>query len=314
MLCKKQNDKLRGLKVLDCCTLFLTFLSLSVTCSFAAESTTILTGKVVTTVSRGVPMPFNAIVEKVLVKPGDPVEEGTPLMRYKLQEEAERALQRELTNGAGTESQRGQVLDLERELTNVTAERNKTKQLVASGLGSRQALARLEATVTSIKNRIELLRSTIRKVESNFQARLKEIEKYYGQPLHEGTALPETLLLTSPIRGYVLAIAPELNPGQLIGAGAPAVQVGQLNPVLVQIPVYEAEINTIHVGDTAEIEIPSLDNRKFKGIVSEISWISNDMNVANPSYYNVEVTVPNPDLILKPGFKAIVRFGANSHR
>ena len=32
------------------------------------------------------------------------------------------------------------------------------------------------------------------------------------------------------------------------------------------------------------------------------------MNVANPSYYTVELTVPNPDLELKPGFKAIVRF------
>lgn len=303
-----------SLKVLDFCPLLLAFLLLSASDAFADEPSTILTGKVVTTVSRGVPMPFNAIVEEVLVKPGDPVEEGTPLMRYKLQEEAERTLQRELTNGAGTENQKGQVLDLERELANITAERNKTRQLVASGLGSRQALHRLEDTVTSIKSRIELLRSTIHKVESNYQARLKEIEKYYGQTIREGADLPETLLLTSPIRGYVLAIARELNPGQLIGAGAPAVQVGQLNPVLVQIPVYEAEINTIHVGDTAEVEIPSLDNRKFKGIVSEISWISNDMNVANPSYYNVEVTVPNPDLILKPGFKAIVRFSAANRR
>lgn len=277
----------------------------------ADSPATILTGKVVTTVSRGVPMPFNSIVEEVLVKPGDPVEEGTPLMRYRLQEESERALQRELTNGAGTESLKGQVLDMERELANVTAERNKTKQLVSSGLGSRQALSRLEDTVSSIKSRIELLRSTIRKTESNFQARLKEIGEYYGQPITEGAQLPNTLLLISPIRGYVLAIAPEVNPGQLISAGSPAVQVGQLNPVLVQIPVYEAEINTIHVGDTAEVEIPSLNNRKFKGIVSEISWISNDMNVANPSYYNVEVTVPNPELILKPGFKAIVRFSAS---
>ena len=35
------------------------------------------------------------------------------------------------------------------------------------------------------------------------------------------------------------------------------------------------------------------------------------MNVANPSYYTVEITVPNPDLELKPGFKAVVRFGGS---
>ena len=84
--------------------------------------------------------------------------------------------------------------------------------------------------------------------------------------------------------------------------------MGQLNPALVQIPVYEAEINNIEVGDPVTVEIPALKNRKFKGIVSEISWISNDLDVANPSYYTVEVTVPNPDLALKPGFKAVVSF------
>ena len=86
--------------------------------------------------------------------------------------------------------------------------------------------------------------------------------------------------------------------------------MGQLNPVLIQVPVYEAEISSIKEGDKAEVEIPSLGNRKFAASISEISWTSTDMNVANPSYYTVELTVPNPDLELKPGFKAIVRFNS----
>ncbi len=53
--------------------------------------------------------------------------------------------------------------------------------------------------------------------------------------------------------------------------------------MLIQVPVYEAEINDIKVGDEAVIEIPSLNNRKFTGLVNEISWLSTDMNVANPS-------------------------------
>lgn len=274
----------------------------------AQEAVTILTGKVVTTVSRAVPMPFNAIVDKVLVKPGDAVEDGSPLMRYTLQDEAERILQREVTMGAGTEQLKSQILDMQRQLDLMTADRNKTRQLVSSGLGSRQALTRMENGVGSLQSSIDLTREIIRKNESNFKARLKELSGYYGQPIKEGAELPDTLVLTSPIRGYVLSVAPALNPGQLLVAGSAPIQVGQLNPVLIQVPVYEAEINTIHVGDTADVEIPSLNNRKFKGIVSEISWISTDMNVANPSYYTVELTVPNPDLILKPGFKAIVRF------
>lgn len=274
----------------------------------AEEAVTILTGKVVTTVTRSAPMPFNAVVAEVLVKPGDQVTAGAPLMRYTLQDEAERLLQREVTMGAGTEQLKSQILDMQRQLATIAADRNKTRQLVSSGLGSRQALARMEDNVESLKRRIELTREIIRKNESNFKARLEELSGYYGETIKEGGKLPEYLTLSSPISGYVLSVAPGLNPGQLLMAGSTPIQVGQLNPVLIQVPVYEAEINSIHIGDSADVEIPSLNNRKFKGIVSEISWISQDMTVANPSYYTVELTVPNPDLILKPGFKAIVRF------
>lgn len=282
--------------------------------SLAEDVDSILTGKVVTTVTRGVPVPFNAIIEEILVKPGDAVSTGSPLIRYRLQDEAERVLQKEMTIGAGTEQLKGQVLDFERELTNLTAERNKTRQLVSSGLGSRQALARQEENLKAIQNRIALLRTTIAKNERNFASRLKELETYFNQPIKEGETLPETLVLTSPIDGYVLSIAAAMNPGQLINAGTSPIQVGQMDPVLIQIPVYEAEINNIKVGDEAEVEIPSLGKKAFKGVVNEISWISTDMDVANPSYYNVEVTVPNPDMSLKPGFKAIVRFPNSGQR
>lgn len=275
---------------------------------------TILTGKVIATVIRPVLMPFNAVVDELLVKPGAKVEIGSPLLKFHLQDEAERLLQRELNIGAGTEDYKAQILTMQRELANMTAERNKTRQLVSSGLGSRQALARLEDTVSSLQGRIELTRSIIKKNENNFKARLKELEEYFGVPVKEGEQLPRTLVLDSPINGYVLYVMPALNPGQLLSAGAAPIQIGQLNPVLIQIPVYEAEINNIKVGDSATVEIPSLRNRTFTGIVSEISWISSDMAVSNPSYYAVELTVPNPDLILKPGFKAIVRFDPGSGR
>lgn len=269
---------------------------------------TILTGKVVTTVTRAVPVPFNAVVDEVLVKPGEAIAKGAPLMRYHLQEEAERVLQREVTTGAATEDLRGQVLDLERKLAETSAQRNKARQLAASGLGSAQASSRLEDDVHSLKRRIELLRVTIQKSEQNFAARLEELSGYFGTPIKEGERLPASLTLTSPIDGYVLSLDATLNPGSLLAAGTTPVRVGRLDPVLIQVPVYEAEISGIKAGDSVEVEIPSLNNKKFNGTVNEISWVSNDMSVSNPSYYTVELTVPNPGLELKPGFKAVVRF------
>ena len=269
---------------------------------------TILTGKVVTTVTRAIPVPFNAVVDDVLVKPGQAVEKGAPLMRYHLQEEAERVLQREVTTGAATEDLKGQVLDLERRLAETAAQRNKARQLAASGLGSAQASSRLEDDVHSLQRRIELLKVTIQKSEKNFSARLEELSGYFGTPIKEGERLPASLTLTAPIDGYVLSLDATLYTGSLLAAGATPIRVGKLDPVLIQVPVYEAEVSGIKAGDSVEVEIPSLNGKKFIGTVNEISWVSSDMSVSNPSYYSVEITVPNPSLELKPGFKAVVRF------
>lgn len=267
-----------------------------------------LTGKVVTTVTREAPMPFNAVVDEVLVRPGDAVEQGSPLVRYHLQDEAARVLQREVLTGAGTENERGQILSLRQQLTDIEAQRNKARQLAASGLGSRAASSRLDANYESVKRRIELLKLTIEKQEKNFAARMRELEGYFGQKLDPQGELPQTLTLTSPIAGYVLSVSAGASPGSLLPAGATPVSVGQLNPVIIRVPVYEADVNSIAVNDVATVQIPSLQDKEFMATVSEISWASTDMNVGNPSYYTVELTVPNPSLELKPGFKAIVRF------
>ena len=267
--------------------------------AMAVETTA--TGKVVATVTRDVRLPFNAVIDEVLVRPGDAIKAGDPLVRYHLQDEAERVLQREVTTGAATESLRGQILDLERD---------RASQLAASGLGSRQALGRLEESVRSLQHRIELTQISIKKNEESFRARLKELEGYYGQPIREGETLPDQLVLTSPIDGYVLQLMPNLNPDVLLPAQATPVTVGQLDPVLIQVPVYEGDLGHIKEGGHARVEIPSLGDKVFSATITEISWISTNMDVAQPSYYTVELTVPNSQLELKPGFKALVRFGA----
>ena len=274
--------------------------------AMAAE--TILTGKILCTVMRSEPMPFHAIIDEICVKPGDAVKKGEALLRFHLQSEAERVLQKEITRGSDTEELRGKILELEREQARMEAQCKKNRQLVASGLGSRQALTRLENEVSAIVERIGLLRKTIKKAEETFAARLKELEKFYQVPLTEGMVLPETgLIIPSPIDGYVLSVA-SIFPGSLLPQGAEPVVVGPLDPMLIQVPVYEGELSDIAEGKTVKVEIPSLGNKQFEAKVTEISWVSNDMNVDKPSYFTVKLMIPNPKFELKPGFKAVVRF------
>ncbi len=274
----------------------------------AAEETTILTGKVRTTVTRAPIVHFNGVVDSLLVAPGDHVEKGQPLLRYTLQAEARRNLQREVNMGPGTESLRAQVLDLTSQLAQVQAQRNKARTLAASGLGSNKAFGRLEGDVQSLESRIELLQASIAKSQGNFDMRMNELSGYFDTEIREGIPLPQYLYLKSPIDGYVLSVSPTMNPGATFEAGYTPVSIGQMNPMLIQVPVYEAEISSLKVGDQALVEIPSLDDKSFKATITEIAWVSNEMDVSQASYFNVELTIPNPNLELKPGFKAVVRF------
>lgn len=273
-----------------------------------AADSTIVTGKVMTTVTRSPQVHFNGVVEEVLVSTGQHVSVGDPLMKYSLQDEARRSLQREVRQGAGTEGRRAEILDLQRQLARTQAERNRASALASSGLGSSQASGRLELEVSSLEGRIDLTRALIAKSEKNFQVRLEELSDYFNTEITEGMTLPEYLYLESPIDGYVLSIDAGMNPGAIFNGGHRPIRVGRLDPMRIQVPVYEADLSSVHVGDKANVEIPTLNDRSFEATVVEISWVANDMNVSQASYYNVELTIPNPKLELKPGFKAVVRF------
>lgn len=276
--------------------------------SASAADTTILTGKVKTTVTRSPAVHFNGVVDEVLVQPGEHVKKGQPIFRYVLQDEARRALQREVNQGPNTESMKSQVLDLSRQLSQSQAQRNKARSLAASGLGSSQASERMQYEVKSLEDRIALLKQSIEKAQSNFDIRMKELSGYFDTEITEGMKLPEYLYLKSPIDGYVLSISANMNPGSIFNAGHAPISIGQMDPMLIQVPVYESEVSALKVGDKATVEIPSLNNKSFTANITNIAWASNQMGVSEASYFNVELTIPNPQLELKPGFKAVVRF------
>ena len=274
----------------------------------AAAEVSRATGKVVATVTRQASMPFTWVVDEVLVHPCDRVEKCAPLLRYHLEIVDERQLAQELSMGGNNDGIRSSLLQLQSSLAETVAQRNKARQLAASGLGSRQALSRLEQDVTSLQERIELLRVTMRKNDANFQRRLAEIQESFEEPLKPGASLPSQLVLTAPISGHVLSVDGAVSEGALLPRGAQVVMVGRLDPVIIQVPVYEGELSHLAVGDQAEVSIASLRDKVFAATISEISWTASDMNVANPSYYTVELSVPNHNFELKPGYKAVVRF------
>jgi hypothetical protein len=60
--------------------------------------------------------------------------------------------------------------------------------------------------------------------------------------------------------------------------------------------------------------VPSLGNREFEATIVHIDKSPQDLALDRPTYYGVELKVPNPDLSLRQGFKAVITFSGSAAR
>jgi multidrug resistance efflux pump len=250
-------------------------------------------------------------VDSIDAAPGKHVKKDEVLLRYSLEEKAANALEKELNWGANIEGLQGQIVDLERQIMDMKSNTATTRHLVDSKLGSRSKLQQQEDALDALNRRIRLLRETIKKQEQGYTLRLSELEDSFKQPIQWKTP-PRKLFVTSPMEGFVLSVADSVQSGARLGAGTPLVELGSMNPMLVRVQVFENEAVKLQKGDSATVRIPSLQDREYAGKILQGAWTPQALQTDAPSFYNVQLEVPNDDLALKQGFKALVRFTANS--
>jgi multidrug efflux pump subunit AcrA (membrane-fusion protein) len=272
----------------------------------AAEST-VLSGKLYCPVTRVVTIPFTGYVDRVGVVPGQHVKKDEVLLHYSLEEKAAIALEKELNWGANTENLQGQIVDLERERVDVKSNITTTRQLVNSQLGSRTKLQQQEEMLDALNRRISLLRDSIKKQEQSYKLRLAELEDSFKQPI-QGNRPPQKPFVTAPMEGFVLSVMDYVQSGALLGAGTAIAEIGSMNPMQVRVQVFENEAVKLREGDSATVRVPSLQDREYTGKIMQIAWTPQTLHADAPSFYNVQLEVPNNDFALKQGFKAMVRF------
>lgn len=88
--------------------------------------------------------------------------------------------------------------------------------------------------------------------------------------------------------------------GEMVAAGYPVVVLMDLNPVRVKVGVPEMEISKIRIGQTARVQIPSMDGQEFAGRVELLGYAAE----AQSRTFAVRLLVPNPNLVLRAGMIA----------
>ena len=118
----------------------------------------------------------------------------------------------------------------------------------------------------------------------------------------------KTLTLVSPANGVVLE--KNVVEGQRFMAGTPLYRIADLSSVWAEGDVFEQDLQFVHVGSRARIEVSAYPGQELTGRVSFVYPTVDQASRTN----RVRVTVPNPGLKLKPGMYATINFDATVGR
>jgi Cu(I)/Ag(I) efflux system membrane fusion protein len=136
--------------------------------------------------------------------------------------------------------------------------------------------------------------------------------QYWGVPedeirqVEESGQIHRTVTLRSPYRGVV--VEKSVLGGQRIMAGDVAYKIADLSRVWLEGEVFEQDLHTVRLGLPVAAEFTALPGVMRKGRVAYVyPTINPETRTAR-----IRVELPNPDLALKPGMYATIRFSATT--
>ena len=107
-------------------------------------------------------------------------------------------------------------------------------------------------------------------------------------------------LLTVPVDGDVMKKSVE--PGAYTGPGLPAFVIGDVSSVKVVLGLPDTALHGVQLGQDVVVTTDALPGKSFAAKVSRIAAIADSVT----RNFDVEVEIPNPDRLWKPGMIAAV--------
>lgn len=271
------------------------------------------------------------------VEKGDRVKEGQVVVRLENDEfraqveqargaaENARAYLLQLQNGSRPEEIQQAQNNLEEAratLVNDTATLNRTKELVAQGVLSKQALDDATAKFESSQQRVHSLEQGYKLAQIGPRpeelARAKgSLQQAEGQLAYAQSQLDATLI-RAPVNGTILERTSEK--GELVTAqfasaaeGGPrgsVVALADLNDLQVELDIAQDDFARLGPKQKALVSVDAFPDRKYDGVIAEISPEAN----RSKATVQVKVQILNPDEYLRPEMNSTVKFLASDQK
>jgi cobalt-zinc-cadmium efflux system membrane fusion protein len=249
--------------------------------------------------------PFSGRVTKILVKPGDKLAKGAPMLVIEATDVAQ--AQNDLISAAAT------LVSAKAQLSQATVSEKRAHDLFEAKGGSlkdwQQAQVDLASAQAAFRS-AEIGLGTVRNRLRIFGKSDGEIQSL--ETTSNTLAMTANAILPAPTAGTV--IQRQVGPGEYINSAAaggnPVFTVGDLSTVWLVANLREADAPNVHLGDAVEVTVLAYPDRLFKG---KLTYLAPTVD-PNTRRVAVRAEVVNADGALRPEMFATFRILSGDER
>ena len=245
-------------------------------------------------------------VVELLVKEGDFVNKGQLLCKVRpdvLKSGFDRAVASLNSQRANLASSKQQLKQAEANFGNTEARFNRNKELFNKKVISVAEFDAAKAEYNAARANLESIKQNV--IGSGFGVdQSSAVVKEAGDNLAKAS-------IYAPVDGVVSKLSVEKGE-RVVGtaqmAGTEIMRISNLNTMEVSVDVNESDINRVSLNDTAEIEVDAFQDKKFKGVVTEIASSANVVGASADQVTNFTVKIR----IIPESYSAIMRSGTSN--
>ncbi len=226
-----------------------------------------------------------------------PVVEGQEVRSGQLLLEIERDLYEAARNQARAALRQAEVSVRRQEVQLADAERNmrRTKELIADGLVSQEALDAAQLQLDTAAVEIEAQQYSVEQYRSALQRTRDDLAR---------------TTIRSPMDGVIIQLNAEQGetvvPGSTNLPGSVIMTVADMSVLLAEVEVSEVDVVAVVLGQEAEVKVDALGTEPQKGRVVEIATSGRKNPTQGTIRFAVKVAIDNPDPSLRPAMTAKV--------
>jgi multidrug efflux pump subunit AcrA (membrane-fusion protein) len=264
----------------------------------------IFAGKLYSPLKLIVTLPYTGQIMSMPVAIGQKVKKDDVLSTFEIPLETRMSEKRTLSL-AGVKDLEHQLATTGKDIDKLRVKRKELEVMEKQNMATSQALAQNAQEIEVLEKQRVAQQEKLAVEKEQAQQRLELARDRFGPKANFGS-LPNEGIVKAPVEGYVLWINPELRKGVKLARDTELFQVGVLDPILIRAQVHEIEALRLKLGDQAKVTFDSIPGKEYTATVSRIPWAPLPTALQQPSYYEIELTLPNADYALKEGLKAQV--------